>query len=236
MSDDPRCDELRRLAAEIALGIANGQERARALEHASGCPGCRRQLAELSEAADDLLLLAPAGEPPAGLESDVLARLRQEWGRGRPHRWWRRPPLRAVASVATVLLAIAAAVAGMYVATDDDGQDASLYRRALREADGSYFGALPLRDSSGRRGGLVFGYAGSPSWLLVLVDATSGTGRWDVELRTAKGRRLRLGTFQLDRGRGSFGRALPVPLNEVTRVSASERAGRGRLTALARRP
>ena len=234
MRDERRCEEVRRLAPEIALGIADGEDRARALEHASGCPRCRRRLDELSELADDLLLLASVREPPPGLESDVLARLQEEWGRS-PRRGSRPASLRAVASIAAVLVAVGAALAGMYVATDDDREDASLYRRALREADGSYFGALPLRDSSGRRGGLVFGYAGSPSWLLVLVDATSGTGRWDVELRTAKGRRLRLGSFRVDRGRGSFGRALPVPLHEVARVSVSERTGRRQLTASAGR-
>jgi hypothetical protein len=235
MSDESRCDEAQRLAAEIALGIADGEERARALEHASACPGCRRRLAELSELADELLLVAPVAEPPAGLESGVLERLGEERGRSRPRRWSRLRSLRSLAPIAAALAAGAAALALMYLTTDDVRRDASLYRRALQQANGNYFGALPLRDPGGRRAGLVFAYAGSPSWLLVLVDGARGSGRWDVELQTAKGRRVRLGSFNVDRGRGSFGRALPVPLREVERVSVSERAGRGRLTALSRR-
>jgi hypothetical protein len=234
MSDESRCEEVQRLAAEIALGIADGEERAHALEHASTCRGCRRRLAELSELADELLLVAPVAEPAAGLESGVLQRLRGEWGRSRPSRWSRLRSLRSLAPIAAALAAGAAALALTYLATDDVRRDASLYRRALQQAHGNYFGALPLRDAAGRRAGLVFAYAGSPSWLFVLLEDARGSGRWNVELQTAKGRRVRLGSFDVDRGRGSFGRALPVPLREVERVSMSERAGRGRLTALSR--
>ena len=233
MSDDARCDEVLELEAEIALGIADGEERARALEHASSCPRCRRRLAELSELADELLLLAPAVEPPAGLESDVVERLRREWS---PRRRWALPrPARAVAAIAAVLVAVAAALAGMYVAGEDVRHDAALYRNVLQEANGSYFGALPLREPGGRRRGLLFGYAGSPSWMFVLVRGVEGSGRWRVELRTDRGARRGLGSFEVDSGRGSFGRALPVPLREVERVELSEASGPGRLTAVSRR-
>ena len=65
MSDRPSCEEVRALA-ELALGIAVGDERARVLEHLLACPACRRHLEELSSVADDLLLLAPTQEPPVG--------------------------------------------------------------------------------------------------------------------------------------------------------------------------
>jgi hypothetical protein len=148
----------------------------------------------------------------------------------RPRPRW-RPML---APVAAALAAGAAAFTGMYLATDDDREAASAYRRALQQAHGSYFGALPLREPGGRRAGLVFAYAGSPSWLFVLVQGARGSGRWMVELDTRARGRITLGSFELSRGRGSYGRAIPVPLRAVTRVSVAERGGERRLIAVAR--
>src|SRR5262249_7663222 len=71
------CEQTRRLASWLALGIADGAERAEALEHVAGCAECRRAVAELSDVTDELLLRAPVREPPMGFESRVLARLEQ---------------------------------------------------------------------------------------------------------------------------------------------------------------
>jgi hypothetical protein len=71
------CEEIRHLAPEIALGIADGEERAEALRHLSTCPDCQRVVDQLSEVADELLVLAPAQEPPAGFESRVLQAIGQ---------------------------------------------------------------------------------------------------------------------------------------------------------------
>ena len=40
---DPRCEEMRELAAELALGIVEGEERGRALQHLADCPDCRAE-------------------------------------------------------------------------------------------------------------------------------------------------------------------------------------------------
>jgi predicted anti-sigma-YlaC factor YlaD len=58
-----RCEEIRDLAPEIALGIADGEERADALRHLSTCAECRRVVEQLSGVADELLTLAPVQEP-----------------------------------------------------------------------------------------------------------------------------------------------------------------------------
>ena len=60
------CEHLREIAAEVALGIADGEDRAWALDHLDGCPACRARIERLSTLADELLLLAPADEPPPG--------------------------------------------------------------------------------------------------------------------------------------------------------------------------
>src|SRR3954467_11974816 len=69
------CEQTRNLASELALGIADGAERAAALEHLAGCAECRRAVAELSDVTDELLLLPPEREPPPGVEPRVLAHL-----------------------------------------------------------------------------------------------------------------------------------------------------------------
>ena len=66
------CERMRDLAPEIALGIADGEERAEALRHLSTCGECRRVVEQLSQVADELLVLAPVQEPPAGFESRVV--------------------------------------------------------------------------------------------------------------------------------------------------------------------
>src|ERR671915_792893 len=95
MRDDLSCDEVRGLAPELALGIAAGEERARALRHLAACSECRRHLDDLSAVADDLLLLAPAHEPPVALESRVADRISGESRRPR----WRRALPAAIAAV-----------------------------------------------------------------------------------------------------------------------------------------
>jgi hypothetical protein len=234
MSAEPSCDDIRQITAEVALGVASGEERARALKHAAGCPGCRRELAELADVADELLLMAPAHEPPRGFESQVLEGLPGPARARQVKRWLNTGWRRALVPAAAALAAAGAAIGVMLEVTQEDRQTASLYRRALQQANGTYFGALPLRDPSGRRAGLVFGYEGRPSWAFVLVQEAGSSGRWKVELRTRGRGRITLGSFEVSRGRGSFGRAIPVPLDEVIRVSVVERGGEGRLVAVAR--
>ena len=70
------CDEVRDLAPEIALGTIDGEERAEALRHLATCAECRRLVDQLSEVADELLMLAPVEEPSLGFESRVVEALR----------------------------------------------------------------------------------------------------------------------------------------------------------------
>ena len=73
--DDMSCDEFAEVAAELALGVLTGRERAAALAHLDGCESCREQVRELTMAQDELLALLPSQEPPAGFESRVLERI-----------------------------------------------------------------------------------------------------------------------------------------------------------------
>jgi hypothetical protein len=78
MDETPECAAVRPLLAEVAAGVADGHERALVLRHVTGCQRCRDELAELGRVADDLLLLLPQREPPAGFEATVLRRISDE--------------------------------------------------------------------------------------------------------------------------------------------------------------
>lgn len=223
MRDDVSCDEVRELAPELALGTAAGEERARAVQHLATCSDCRRHLDELSGVADNLLLLAPAHQPPVGFESRVVDRISSE---RRSPRWRRALP----ALVAAVLAAITALTL-MYTTSGQDREFAAHYRKALEQANGSYFGGVPLLGADGRRAGHVFAYAGSPSWVFVLLTGSTGSGTYIVELITREGTSVQLGSVNVTNGRGTFGSTLSVSLRDVARIHLVEGDGEGLLKA-----
>lgn len=75
MVDPTRCGDIADALAEVATGAASGPDRARVLAHLADCPDCRRELEELTRIADEVLLVAPEHDPPAGFEGAVLARI-----------------------------------------------------------------------------------------------------------------------------------------------------------------
>jgi hypothetical protein len=211
-----RCEEIRDLTAELALGIADGEERAEALRHLSTCAECRHEVEQLSQVADELLVLAPVQEPPAGFESRVV----EAMGLDRPPRrrlarWlsprWLAPRLGPALAAAAVTAAV---LVGVY---HDDHRTAEQYRGILDQAGGQYFQAGPLEDEMGDRGGVAFGYEGSPSWLLVTVDPAHRDNVKMAQLVTRDGRTIPLRSFRLDR-RGSWGGAIPVKLYKVASI------------------
>jgi len=212
-----RCDEARELAPELALGIVDGEERAEALRHLSGCADCRRAVEEMTEVADDLLTVAPVQEPSAGFESRVVAAmgLEEEPSRRRRPRWLspRWLTLRIGPVVATAAVT-AAALVGVY---HGDHVTADRYRAALDEAHGRSFQAERLTDEAGRRAGVAFGYEGSPSWLLVTVDPGHRDSVTRAELTTGDGRTIALRSLRLD-SQGSWGGSIPVKLYDVASV------------------
>lgn len=212
-----RCEEVRELAPEIALGIADGEQRAEVLRHLSDCADCRRAVEQLTQVTDELLTVAPAQEPPAGFESRVV----EAMGLGEPgSRRPRAPRLRLRRLVLRVGPAIAAAAVtavAMVAIYHDDHQTAERYRATLAEANGRSFQAETLADRTGARSGVVFGYEGSPSWLLLTVDRGHRDAVTRAELRTKDGRTIPLRALHLD-AEGSWGGAIPVKLYQVASV------------------
>jgi Putative zinc-finger len=211
-----RCEEIHELAPEIALGIADGEERAEALRHLSTCAGCRRAVERLTGVADELLLMAPAQEPPAGFESRVVEGLGLE--RAQPRRRPRWLSARWLAPRVGPALATAAVTAVALVAVySDDHRTAERYRDTLDRAGGQSFQAERLADETGARAGVAFGYQGSPSWLFLTVNPQHRDAAGSAELITTSGRKHDIPDFQLDR-RGTWGGAIPVDLYDVRSV------------------
>jgi hypothetical protein len=108
------CAEARDLAPELALGILGGAERAEVLLHVNDCARCQVAVAEFTEVADALPLLAPEAEPSAGFEERVLAAL------DAPKRSNRRRWISAVA-VAAAAAAIVSITLVRVIESGDDG-------------------------------------------------------------------------------------------------------------------
>lgn len=229
MSNAPGCAHARELLPELAAGVATGEERGTALRHVAGCPDCRRELDAYAGTVDDLLLLAPEIEPPAGFESTVLARIAPDAegpttrpaSHRRPGAAWRRWSLR----VATLGAAAALAAGAVWWQTAPDRHLAEGYKRTLNVAHGSYLTAGSLTVSSstwgtgyGQRAGTVFAYQGDPSWLLITVEYAPVAGRYHVVVVTHDGAEHKVGTIRVGAGGGSYGTVVKVPIQTIGSV------------------
>ena len=204
---DPRCEEVRELAPELALGIVDGEQRGRALEHLAECPDCRRRVDELSEVADELLLLAPHREPPVGFESKVLGEVIPA-----PPKRRRRRRLALVLTPAAAALAAAAVTLGVVWNDVQKGQN---YENTLQKANGREFEAYSLYGGGGRFAGTVFSYQGRPNWLVITVEPGHRADLTGAHLVMRDGSQIPLHWFHLDPS-GSSGGGIPVDPHQVS--------------------
>jgi hypothetical protein len=209
------------MLAELALGVADGEDRGRALEHLAECSDCRTELENLSDVADELALLAPHREVPVGFESRVLAGVLPQ-----PPRRRRR---RRVGLILAPVAAAAAAAAITLGIVSDDLQDASHYRHALDTAHGKEFESYSLY-GDGTPAGTVFSYQGKPDWLLITVDPAHRADLRSAVLVTNDGDQIPLGWFRLDSS-GSSGGGIPVDPHDVSVLRLLPGAGDQALVA-----
>ncbi|MGP7997845.1 MAG: hypothetical protein ACLPKI_11045 [Streptosporangiaceae bacterium] len=69
------CQEFSGVAAELALGVLTGRERADALAHLDHCDACRETVRQLTMTGEGLVGLLPGLEPPPGFETRVMERI-----------------------------------------------------------------------------------------------------------------------------------------------------------------
>ena len=198
------CRDVRDLAAESVLGIASGDERARVLRHTTECPGCRAFVQEMALVADELMHAAPSLEPPGGFEGRVLAALEPAV-----------PRRRIAMAVTAAAVVVTAAVGGTLWATRNDRDVGAYYRAMLAETNGDYFSAALLRDDDGAERGVVYGYAGRPSWVLVVLRDATAAGRYEVVAMTESGQRIGLGSASLTPEARTWSSELPMELHDV---------------------
>jgi anti-sigma-K factor RskA len=220
--NEMNCREFSDVAAELALGVLTGRERAAAIAHLDQCDACRENVRQLTMTGEGLLELLPSREPPAGFESRVMERIglaapapapepRASWlgrllhpGRrpgaqaapaprqprtSRQAGWIRRP----LAAAAVVVAVIAGGLAGW-----------GLSAGTATPASTSLASAT-LQSVSHQTVGKVFLYQGSPRWLYMSVDMSSGNGTVLCQVVSQDGQVTTVGSFQLADGHGYWG-------------------------------
>jgi Putative zinc-finger len=208
MPESQGCHEVRELLPELAMGIASGEVRARALGHLAECQSCRLELEGAAATVDELAVLAPEHEPAPGFDSRVLAAIRPS----PPHHRIRN----ALLAAAVVVLVAAGAFGLAWRQNADDRQVADQYRDTLEVANGSYFLATEIV-AGGSQVGTMFAYQGSPSWLFMTVSS-GPSGEYQVRAITDDGRTLDLGSCWVRDGVGSWGTSVDTPIRNIAQV------------------
>ncbi|MDQ2729317.1 MAG: zf-HC2 domain-containing protein [Actinomycetota bacterium] len=199
---EPTCEEFNDLAAELALGILDGRDRAEAIAHLERCPNCHQELLLMGDLADRIVALTPSAEPPAGFETRVLAALAPQATRTKPYA--RRPGGMILATAAAAVAAVAIGVGGWAIGhTTNQTANHSGVVTAAFVSNGERVGQLVESDSS-------------PPWVYMTVDTGIGDKSVICELRQSDGRIIRLGSFQLKDGYGEWGAPLPTTAKHVT--------------------
>jgi hypothetical protein len=208
------CDEARALAAEVALGLVTGPERAEVLAHLDACVACRREVEELAGVSDRVVLFAPSAEPPAGFEVRVLERIDDaSHGAAAAAGTARRRSRRWLVPVAAALVAIAATV-GIVAANAD--------------RDETHLVEAPMRTLEGRDVGTVYLHTTEPGWVFVNVPGWSRFvgDTYLVQAELVDGSTVDLGslTFEPDDD-GGWGTATSLDPTTITQLSMVDDQG-----------
>jgi anti-sigma-K factor RskA len=212
--DEMSCEEFDGVAAELALGVLTGRERAAALEHLDRCEACRANVRQLTVTGEVLLGLLPAIEPPPGFETRVLDRLgiaaTSRPSRARGSRRW---PVRSGSVGITRRTLAAAAVVVAVVVSALGGWG---LRAALSPPARSSLSSAALLTASHQAVGKIFLYDGNPRWVYMSVYMDSARGAVTCQLIGKDGRVTTLGAFRLADGYGAWGSADPVDNGPLT--------------------
>jgi hypothetical protein len=204
------CQQCQQLAAELALDILPGDERAHALAHLERCTTCQDTISALTVTADRLVQLLPAAPPPAGFEQRVITALTPP--RPRTHR--RRIP------AAAGLLAIALATVGWILAHNLPAAQTNTQVNNDAQAGERTVLYAPLTtgqpQTTQRQIGQAYLYPGRPSWIYLSLDTSDTTTSDTIKCEVIRrdGSTASIGTVSLSHGRGTW--AGPAPVDRDT--------------------
>jgi hypothetical protein len=226
------CAEFADVAAELALGVLTGRERARALAHLDRCDACRETVRQLTVTGEELVGLLPAIEPPAGFETLVMERLglgtsapgpvRQlsparrlshklaDWlGGGWTGRGGVSHPRRMLAAAATAVAVIVAGLGGWGL------------HAATSSPPASPLSSAALLTASHQTAGQVYYYDAGSRWLYMSVDISPGNGAAGnstvlCQVEGPGGHLTTVGSFRLTGGYGYWGSPDPVTNGPLT--------------------
>jgi hypothetical protein len=198
------CDGFADVAAELALGVLTGRERAQALMHLEQCDACRESVRQLTMTGEELVGLLPAIEPPAGFETRVMERIGLAVPGPPPVTGKDRVSLtRRMLAVAAVVLAFAVAGLGGWGLRAGTSSPSSLSSATLLSA-------------SHRTVGKIFVNSGSSPWMYMSVTTTSADTTVICQLVGSDGRVTTVGSFKLIDGYGYWGSPVPAGLGPLT--------------------
>jgi hypothetical protein len=225
------CAEFADVAAELALGVLTGRERAHALAHLDRCDACRENVRQLTVSGEELVGLLPAIEPPAGFETRVMERLglgtptpgpaRQlsparrlgqklaGWiGSGWTGKGGVSRPRRILAATAAAMVVIVAGLGGWGL-------------HAASSPPASPLSSAPLLTASHQTAGTIYFHDAGSRWLYMSVDITSGNGATGngmviCQVEAPDGRITTVGSFRLTGGYGYWGSPDPVTSGSLT--------------------
>jgi hypothetical protein len=206
------CEEFANVAAELALGVLTGRERAQALAHLDRCDACRAEVRQLTLTGEELLGLLPSAEPPAGFETRVLARIGIEAPAPAPAakpRGWRLPHWFAPGSpgITRRMLATAAVVAALAVAVVGGW---GLRSTTAPATASSQLTTAALVSPNHQSAGKIFLYNGTQRWLYMSVDMSSVSGSVTCQVVGKDGHVTTVGSFWVTNGYGSWGSPTPT--------------------------
>jgi Putative zinc-finger len=242
------CLAVRDQLAEFAVGVLPKDEEAAVERHLQWCAGCRKEAAELGQAASTFAFALSPESPPVGLEDRVVAEVRRTAATPTARR--------RTGAVLAAVVAAAIAVAGLGWGSVMAGKARSLadqtrqleaqqeralerFQHLLANLPGSHpgethLGRLVPTQAVPQGGGVALQLV-SPTRLDFAFVVVNGLPKdpallpYQVTLRDGRGRVLRVGRItQLDAGGGaeSFRQFKNTDLTGYTRVVVLDASGR----------
>jgi hypothetical protein len=184
------CEALHDDLIEFALGTLSGRSRALVLDHLETCAYCNVEVESLADVTDHLLWLAPEAEPSLGFETRLIERYRDSDPRRRTLRR-QRVSLYAVAAMLAAVIGV-----GVGAVVTGDGGTSPVVATARPLTGELLTGTQVVGD--------VTISSGSPSWMIMDINAGILKGTVWCQVTLANGHTETVGKFTIANGYGSW--------------------------------